>query len=239
MYLHEMLGIFHTRYNRRNRLCFPGGLHELIRLFNKKKADLNRSLREDDPPEMISRRLIDVTGWLCAVVNYFDELPFIEAFTMKYGESRCPYCGKTSCGCDPNVRPESPKISFKEMGVAGCGRTIDWWCEHLETIFGKRNQEAGIYRVISHLNEEMEEVIELTGVIAFVPNDLDELERQYALELSDVFAHLIAIANLKEINLTAVLQDRYGESCPTCREKSCLCPRVIVTDEEIRKIGTD
>ena len=84
----------------------------------------------------------------------------------------------------------------------------------------------------------MHEVLLLTGLTVFEPNDLNELERQFAMELADVFANLIAIANLLKIDLVAAIQNRYGDHCPTCQEKYCKCPRLIMVGDEARRIGS-
>ncbi len=238
MHINEMLGLFRERYSRRNRLCFPYGLHELLQLLGQSVAKLNRAIRKNEPPEIFQIRLVDTVAWLCAVVNHFGNLPFAEAFTAKYGGMECFYCGERSCTCDPKDRPEAGEISFETIPLGSQGKTIRQWCHHLDILYGQRNREAGIYPVMVHLIEEMNEVLCLTGITIFEINDLGEFERQFALELADILAHLIAIANLKQIDLTKAIQERYGNYCPECQREFCHCPRLMIAGDRAQRIGS-
>ena len=238
MHIDQMLEMFRVRYGRRNQLCFPYGLHELLQLMGQSFAKLNRLIRRNDAPEIVGIRLADAVAWLCAVVNYFDDLPFAEAFIAKYSKMECLRCEERSCTCDPEDRQGTGKILLDAIPSGSHGKTLSWWCHHLDNIFGSRNREEGIYRVVAHLIEEMHEVLLLTSLTVFEPNDLDELEKQFALELADVLAHLIAIANLKKIDLTVTIQSRYGDHCPTCLKASCQCPRLTIVKGETRHIGS-
>src|SRR3989344_7408296 len=150
----------------------------------------------------------------------------------------CPYCGERTCICDPKDRPEAGRITFETIPAGSHGKSIDWWFHHLDIIFGPRNREEGIYRVVVNLIEEMNEVLSLTSLAIFEINDLEELERQFALELADILAHLIAIANLKKIELALAIQERYGNCCPECKKESCRCPRLMIAGNRAQRISS-
>lgn len=237
MHIYQMVDMFHHLYGRRNRLCFPFGLHELLMLMNQSFSELARSLRKNDPPEITGNRLANAVAWFCGVVDYFDDLPFADAFAVKYGKMECPYCQEPYCLCEPDFRP---KTSETTAIVANSNvRPLSWWCHHFDRIYGKRNHDEGIYRIIAHLNEEVQEVLALTPLIAYKLNDLDKLEREFALELADVFAHLIAIANFQKIDLVTAIQRRYGEGCPVCQKKPCQCPRLVIVESGAQRIGSE
>jgi len=226
MNIDQMLEHFKKLYSRRNRLCFPYGLNELLQLMGYSFSKLDRSIRKNNPIEIVSARLADTIAWFCGVVNYFDNLPLALAFAAKYGKTECPYCEVHYCVCDPESRPEPEKIFLQTTTTDKRGRTIDWWCDHLNKIFGQRNREKGIHRILNHLIEEMHEVLLLTGIAAIKPNELKALEEQFAFELADVLAHLMAIKNLelKKIDLSVIIKKCYGHGCPTCKENPLSMP---------------
>lgn len=43
-------------------------------------------------------------------------------------------------------------------------------------------------------------------------------------EFADVFAWLISLANLLEINLEDAFISKYNNFCPRCRQNPCVCP---------------
>ena len=151
MHIDQMLGMFRVRYGRRNQLCFPHGLLELILLLGQSIANLNRSIRRNDSVDIIQTRLADAVAWLCAVVNHFDDLPFAEALNAKYGKMECRCCGERSCICDPEDHFEAGEISFEAIPSGNHGKTISWRCHHLGHIFRHRNQAEGIYLGVGQL----------------------------------------------------------------------------------------
>lgn len=63
----------------------------------------------------------------------------------------------------------------------------------------------------------MEEVGELSAALR--GNDKKNLEEEFA----DVLAWLATIANVAEIDLGKVIEDKYGSGCPGCRKFVCVC----------------
>lgn len=224
MRIDEMLELFEKRYRRRNRLCFPYGLHELLQLMSQSFAELNGSIRQNEAPEIIRTRLAKAVAWFCGVVNHFDDLPLAEALNARYGKMECIDCGERTCVCDREDRPGSGEAPFESILPAEYRKTIDRWGHHLGHLFGRREREMGVHRVAGRFIEEMQRLLLLANRSISKSNDLDELERRFALELAEVLANLIAVANLKKINLTAAIQEHYGRGCPACQRGRCQCP---------------
>jgi NTP pyrophosphatase (non-canonical NTP hydrolase) len=65
----------------------------------------------------------------------------------------------------------------------------------------------------------MEEVGELSGALR---SGTDE---EKAAEFADVLAWLATLANLTGVNLEAALTAKYGDGCPGCRERPCVCEK--------------
>jgi NTP pyrophosphatase (non-canonical NTP hydrolase) len=65
----------------------------------------------------------------------------------------------------------------------------------------------------------MEEVGELSGALR---SGTDE---EKAAEFADVLAWLATLANLTGVNLEAALMAKYGDGCPGCRKRPCVCEK--------------
>jgi NTP pyrophosphatase (non-canonical NTP hydrolase) len=63
-----------------------------------------------------------------------------------------------------------------------------------------------------------EEVGELAAAIR--NGSCQELQEEFA----DVLAWLVTLANIKNIDLTQALADKYGSGCPGCGKLTCQCP---------------
>ncbi|MBD3672860.1 MAG: nucleotide pyrophosphohydrolase [Planctomycetaceae bacterium] len=63
----------------------------------------------------------------------------------------------------------------------------------------------------------MEEVGELAAALR--ENDRRELGREFA----DVMAWLVTLANIANIDLTEVMDEKYGSGCPGCGQMVCVC----------------
>lgn len=64
----------------------------------------------------------------------------------------------------------------------------------------------------------MEEVGELAAALR--SGSPEELRGEFA----DVLAWLITIANIKDVDLTAAVAEKYGTGCPGCGQFICQCP---------------
>jgi len=81
-----------------------------------------------------------------------------------------------------------------------------------ETYFEKDNQR-GIQGTFVWFIEEVGELARAIG-----KGDHKEKEEEFA----DVFAWLVSLANLCNINLSEASQ-KYMEGCPKCQTKKCIC----------------
>jgi NTP pyrophosphatase (non-canonical NTP hydrolase) len=50
-----------------------------------------------------------------------------------------------------------------------------------------------------------------------------ESKEALALEMADVIAWLVTLANIREIDLEAALMKKYGMGCPGCGQYNCTC----------------
>ncbi len=83
----------------------------------------------------------------------------------------------------------------------------------IQQIYFKKDSERGVERTFLWF---MEEVGELARAIR--ADDRKELEEEFA----DVFAWLISLASLCDIDLQEAV-GKYLQGCPKCNKKPCLC----------------
>ncbi|MHA1480405.1 MAG: MazG nucleotide pyrophosphohydrolase domain-containing protein [Candidatus Thorarchaeota archaeon] len=85
----------------------------------------------------------------------------------------------------------------------------------IRRIYLDRDKERGIERALLRTFEELAELS-------------DAIQRNKSLkdiedEIADVFAWIISIANLLEINLGEVLLSKYHNACSRCKKTPCVC----------------
>jgi NTP pyrophosphatase (non-canonical NTP hydrolase) len=80
--------------------------------------------------------------------------------------------------------------------------------------YGARDRARGLDGTFRWLTEEV-------GELARAIRTGDAAERR--LELSDVVAWVVSVANLLEVDLDDAMA-RYADGCPKCRARPCVCP---------------
>ncbi len=85
----------------------------------------------------------------------------------------------------------------------------------IRRIYLERDKEKGMERTILRTFQEL---AELSDAIS-KEKPMGEIEA----EVADVFAWVISIANLLEIDLGKVLLDKYNNACSRCEKVPCEC----------------
>lgn len=81
--------------------------------------------------------------------------------------------------------------------------------------YGARDRDRGLERTFAWLVEEVGELSR-----ALFREDHDERE----VELADVLAWLVSVADQAGVDLEAAVTGRYAEGCPKCDRRPCTCP---------------
>jgi NTP pyrophosphatase (non-canonical NTP hydrolase) len=81
-------------------------------------------------------------------------------------------------------------------------------------MYGEKDDRRGAEGTFLWL---MEEVGELAAAIR------DSSPEELAAEFADVLAWLATLANVKNVDLTAAVQKKYGAGCPGCAKMICVC----------------
>ncbi len=211
-------------YERRNAICLPSLNDRLSRLLLV-VGELQNAVRKK---HAVGVHLANAMAWLIAVVNHFHDLPFTAALCHKYPAAHCGYCKSKPCQCldarptAGDVERNRPRVieSLEKTRTENL-RLCDFQTQQLE-IYGVLNRRQGIDNVLLRLLKEICEVVALqvkTSLIESVP----EQEWEYALELADVCAWIMAAGNVLDVDVGAHLAKIYGGDCPACGKRHCEC----------------
>ncbi len=84
----------------------------------------------------------------------------------------------------------------------------------IEKMYSQKDRERGTAATFLWLTEEFGELASALR---------DGTPEELAAEFADVIAWLITLANINDINLTAALEEKYGQGCPGCGDRICTC----------------
>lgn len=90
--------------------------------------------------------------------------------------------------------------------------------DHIRRMYGEKDDRRGAEATFLWFSEE---VGELAAALRESPKD------ELAAEFADVLAWLVTLANVKEIDLNAALERKYGSGCPGCGEFVCRCAETV------------
>ncbi len=89
--------------------------------------------------------------------------------------------------------------------------------EHIRKLYYERDSKRGKERTMLWFIEEVGELAE-----AIRKDDLNSIRE----EMADVFAWLVSLANLYDIDLESAVKEKYPEKCPKCGKIPCECDEV-------------
>lgn len=225
MTLNELAQHFSRLYGLRNAILSSGRM-ERIHVLLERVAELKRAVRKEGPQSPIVHALLaSVVGRLFAVVDSFREFPFIDAMIYKFPSYGCSYCGEKPCRCvEKRPDPQSQRSIDNTQRIW----TLKDWARHLNEVYGQhRNRAFGFDYLVSRLNDEILEMSLPERKIHAITGGLDVIEFAFAKEAADTLSWIIAVSNFLEVDLEAVVMQRYGSGCPRCMHIPCDCPHVV------------
>ena len=96
----------------------------------------------------------------------------------------------------------------------GAGLTISELQRRIKVLYGSKDEARGDAGTFLWLAEEFGEL-----ATALRSGSAEEL----ALEMADVLAWLVTLANVRGVDLEAAVLRKYGEACPGCGATPCRC----------------
>lgn len=92
--------------------------------------------------------------------------------------------------------------------------TIEELQQLIEKMYSDKDRARGTPETFLWLSEE---VGELAAALR------EGTPEEKAAEFADVFAWLVTLANINDVNLTEALTAKYGSGCPGCGSYVCSC----------------
>lgn len=218
MRLSEMINHFFHLYGRRNRIFLPG-LGERINFLNLAICDLQDAIRKEHKLEIVEIALARIIARIFCVAEHFYSLPLIETISRKYPAIHCSYCQSSPCCC----KEKRFDAILEPTSEIQLNWTLKEWQEHLNNFYGRRNKEKGIENLLNRLFRETGELLALQMMISRGELSFDKIEEEFALELADIFAWTIAVANFLAIDLEGSVLNRFGRGCWKCNQNPCIC----------------
>src|SRR3954469_13813298 len=96
----------------------------------------------------------------------------------------------------------------------GGGLTLGELQRRIREMYGAKDEARGDAATFLWLAEEFGELA--TALRSGTPEEL-------ALEMADVLAWLVTLANVRGIDLEAAVWQKYGIACPGCQAVPCAC----------------
>lgn len=196
---------------------------------------LSNALRKK--PVEAEARLAHCVSWTFAVAKQV-AVDVSEALHSKY-PATCGYCAKNPCECTD----DRPDFAKQDTNTSETNLSMQQWQEHLAAMYGEINRSKGIDNCLRRLFDEATEVIEIAERLGEInihfSGGVLEAHKLYIGEIADVFAWIMAVADLLNINLEEVVVEYYKNGCPHCTSNPCICPPEIQISEEMRiNVGT-
>ena len=98
------------------------------------------------------------------------------------------------------------------------GLTIAAFQRQIQTLYGSKDAARGDAGTFLWFAEE---VGELAAALRAGP------DHDLALEMADVLAWLVTLANVRGIDLEAAVVAKYGRTCPGCAQIPCQCDPAV------------
>lgn len=235
MRLRDLFEHLYSLYGRRNRIFLPS-LLDRVAFLNLAIGDLQDAIRKEEDLKIFEIALARVVSRVACIAEHFRDLPLIESLCQKYPAGRCSYCQESPCAC-PERRPGY--VLADTILVDQLDWSLRDWAGHLEVLYGVRNRQNGIENVINRLFKEISEIFSLTMDIPFTKPEgtLDDIEREFALELADTFSWTMAVANMVGVDIEKAVLDRFGGNCWKCKKDPCGCTQFNVVPVDWRRLA--
>lgn len=205
-------------FGRRDRLYLPSVAARADELLYAVDV-IQDGVRKGVTKKQLEEALAYAVTRAFSCVDAYGDVPFVETLATKYPVTKCIYCHKRPCGCTERrerhvlVRPNAVQ----------CRWSLKQWCASFQATYGVKNSERGVYYCLTRLNGEISELKKAQSLTSKSAQSINDYERDIVLELADVFAWLIAVANVLKIDLMAAVKSRFGSGCDVCNKKTCEC----------------
>jgi len=186
--------------------------------LTEETAEFAKVMRKENYVEL-RQSLPDLFAWLCAFANRA-AIDLEGALWRKYPRI-CPFCEKRmNCVCIAEAQHskyDPIAIAHYIDGDKNKPQTFSEWNAMFKDIYGNMNRVLSRDSIGFHLIEEVGQVARKIR---------EKKPDEYAIEMADVFAWLIAVTMKLEgeiAPLDTLSWDVYPGLCKRCREPECIC----------------
>lgn len=213
--------IDHARrvYGRRNSVHFRG-TPDRIGFLLVATGDLHDAIKKRMKKAVIAHMLGRVVSRIFCVIDAYKVLPLVEIMARKYPLTHCTYCHKCPCKCGKK-RPDY--VLMKKPSSEQLKWSLKEWCTAFNRMYGRKNEKCDAEILLLRLYKEITELLAIASRPETIRGDLLDGEREIALEIADILAWTIAIANHFGIDLESQYLKLYGDGCPNCHGSECHC----------------
>ncbi len=220
-----------------NNSVYTTSLADRVGLLSIATRRLQEGVRKKRSRDILARLVAGVVARAFAVADHFRSIPLNRVMCEKYPPGMCGYCESNPCTCPTSDR--SIHSAEKGCGVTHenhdqLGWTLGQHARNLYQLYFEQNSRYGFEHCALRLFSEIAEIIELEQSVALAGMNAHQIQLEYAKEIVDVFAWVIAIAGILQIDIENAVMSVYGQGCPVCSKKPCMCKKSIVVGGVIR-----
>lgn len=213
-------------------------LGTLALLLGRSMGMLHKPYRLGDE-ERFKVQLPGVFAWVSAVANAVDIN--LEDVLWEHFPGVCPYCAQKVCNPDLHVGKGRLDVSHFAKETKERPKSFVGMQKMLKRIYPNNTFEDSVGHVVEEATEIQLAVAKFLWARQqpFVPS-VSDLVSQLSLELSDILANLIAVANCNNVSLGTLVTEAYKKGCRSCGKKVCSCrPFVHVETVGSRPANTE
>ncbi len=220
-----------------NNAVYTTSLANRVSLLSIATRRLQEGIRKRHSRDILTRLVAGVVARAFAVADHFRSIPLNKVMCQKYPPGSCGYCENSPCECRASERSIHSAEKGGEVVPQSCdqlGWTLGQHARNLYQLFNDRNCQYGVDYCLLRLFSEAAEITEFEQGVAAAGMNAHQIQLEYAKEIADVLAWVIAIAGILEIDIEVAVMSVYGRGCPVCSQKPCMCTKSIVVGGVIR-----
>ncbi len=169
-------------------------------------------------------------SWLFALANHPQVKVNLKELTLNHFPGICPYCTTAPCSCGTTRPPERLSSYYLQSIAEKIPKDVD-----IQKMLASIYTRGDLLDSLHHLADEGNELWEvMVAKINFERrwssftnprwfDDINYPNDDFRMEITDMVAHLFAVATLLGVNLVEETMQLFKDGCSSCKEKTCQC----------------